>query len=135
MLKQGIAPSQEIRAWAENGTILSRDPVKEEQIQPGSMDLRIADTLYKIKGIFRPTHAMSVHLSDPRIVEEVIPIPSDGVVLEKGATYLIPLQESLKLDPHAHATLNPKSSTGRIDLSTKVMGENFPVFDSIQAGY
>jgi dCTP deaminase len=130
-----MVPSQEIREWARNGVISADVPIEEEQIQPASMDLRLGSSVYKLNGVFRPTKKVSEHLQDARFVEEKNEIPSDGFILEKGQTYLIPLQEKLSLDEEVSATLNPKSSTGRIDLSTKIVGEDYPVFDVLPKGY
>lgn len=49
--------------------------------------------------------------------------------------YLIPLQESLALPEGLGARANPKSTTGRLDLFTRLVTDKNPRFDDVPAGY
>ena len=60
---------------------------------------------------------------------------TEGAVLEKGCVYLVPIEESLKLPPSLSAVANAKSSTGRLDLLTRIITNNGTEFDRIPAGY
>ena len=60
---------------------------------------------------------------------------TEGAVLEKGCVYLVPIEESLKLPPNLSAVANAKSSTGRLDLLTRIITNNGTEFDRIPAGY
>jgi dCTP deaminase len=59
----------------------------------------------------------------------------DGAVLETGCVYIVPLQESMALPPDIAAAANPKSSTGRLDVFTRVIADQTRGFDRIEAGY
>ena len=59
---------------------------------------------------------------------------ADGAVLETGCVYIVPLLESLKLPAEIAASANPKSSTGRLDIFTRVMTDHGQEFDKIAAG-
>jgi dCTP deaminase len=59
----------------------------------------------------------------------------DGAVLETGCVYIVPLLESLALPPDLAAAANPKSSTGRLDVFTRVITDRARGFDRIEAGY
>jgi dCTP deaminase len=59
----------------------------------------------------------------------------DGAVLEQNRPYLIPLQERLALPDGLAAKANPKSSTGRLDLFTRVITDRSFKFDEIPPGY
>ena len=45
----------------------------------------------------------------------------DGAVLEKGIVYVAPLMERLELRPSLSGAANPKSSTGRLDIFTRLI--------------
>ncbi len=49
--------------------------------------------------------------------------------------YLVQVQERLALPPHIHGAANPKSSTGRIDVFTRLIIDGAESFDHIPAGY
>src|SRR5262249_49433474 len=48
---------------------------------------------------------------------------------------IVPLIESLALSPDVSASANPKSSTGRLDVFTRVIADFARGFDQIEAGY
>ena len=60
---------------------------------------------------------------------------SEGAVLETGCVYLVPLQESLALPGGISAAMNPKSSTGRLDVFTRVIADRSAAFDQAPEGY
>jgi dCTP deaminase len=60
---------------------------------------------------------------------------TDGAVLETNCVYIVPLLESLALPPEIVAAANPKSSTGRLDVFTRVIADGTRRFDMIGAGY
>jgi len=60
---------------------------------------------------------------------------TNGAVLETGCVYIVPLLESLELPDNVAASANPKSSTGRLDIFTRVIADRTRAFDSIPAGY
>jgi len=46
---------------------------------------------------------------------------TEGAVLETACVYIVPLIESLELPGDIAAATNPKSSTGRLDVFTRVI--------------
>jgi dCTP deaminase len=60
---------------------------------------------------------------------------TESAVLERGCVYLVPLQETLALPEGVSAGANPKSSTGRLDVFTRVIGDRTRGFDTLPAGY
>ena len=60
---------------------------------------------------------------------------SDSAVLETGCVYIVPLLESMALPKELAAATNPKSSTGRLDVFTRVIADGVGSFDQIPAGY
>jgi dCTP deaminase len=60
---------------------------------------------------------------------------ADGAVLECGRPYLVPLLEELHLPRTVRGQTNPKSSTGRLDIFTRVITDNGAQFDEIAPGY
>ncbi|MGA1614702.1 MAG: 2'-deoxycytidine 5'-triphosphate deaminase [Lutimaribacter sp.] len=130
----GVLASQQIIAMCENGEIIPQSPLAPTQVQPASLDLRLGSVAYRIRASFLAgkgrkvadrLHAFEMHRVDL----------SNGAVLEKGCVYLVPLQETLALPPHLQAVANAKSSTGRLDLLTRVITDGGVEFDRIPAGY
>ncbi|MHB1103848.1 MAG: 2'-deoxycytidine 5'-triphosphate deaminase [Devosia sp.] len=130
---KGVFPARFIERLAQRGAIIA-PPFDADQAQPASLDLRLGDVAYRIRASFLPgpghkvaerIEALKLHELDLR----------GGAVLERGCVYLVPLQESLKLPPSVSAGANPKSSTGRLDVFTRVIGDRTRGFDTLPAGY
>ena len=104
------------------------------QIQPASLDLRLGHKAYRLRASFLPGNKRKVLecLDDVRMHEVDL---THGAVLETGCVYLVPLQESLYLPQNIAAAANPKSSTGRLDVFTRVICDNATQFDALPAGY
>jgi dCTP deaminase len=64
-----------------------------------------------------------------------IELSAEGSVLETGCVYLVELEERLKLPADLAAATNPKSSTGRLDVFTRVIGNRVASFDALPAAY
>ncbi|MEL6599724.1 MAG: 2'-deoxycytidine 5'-triphosphate deaminase, partial [Pseudomonadota bacterium] len=130
----GVVPSQAIAAMIAQGQVTSGAPVPEDQIQPASLDLRLGDVAYRIRASFLPGAGSTVmeRLSDFEMHQIDL---TPGAVLEKGCVYLVPLQEGLALPSEMSAVANAKSSTGRLDLFTRLITDRGTEFDRIEAGY
>lgn len=103
------------------------------RVQPASLDLALGQTAYRIRSSFLPQGD-----SVSRLLPELSLYPVDlntHPYLEKGAVYLIPLSEQLSLPPGVEGKANPKSSTGRVDVFTRVLTEKTHRFDDIPPGY
>lgn len=133
---EGILPSQEIMDLVRNGKILASGEIGEDQIQPSSIDLRLGPTAYRIRASFLPRKSMTL-IDQARangMLTETIDI-SKSAVLEPDAIYVIPLMESLALPQDLYGIANPKSSTGRLDIFTRLITEFGDEFERVRRGY
>ncbi|TFL19652.1 2'-deoxycytidine 5'-triphosphate deaminase [Jannaschia formosa] len=129
---KGVLASQQIEALIADGAIRAPDLVPG-QVQPASLDLRLGHVAYRVRASFLPGRARLMdRLPDFHMHEIDL---TNGAVLEKGAVYLVPLQESLALPPGLSAVANAKSSTGRLDLLTRTVTDGGTEFDRIAPGY
>ncbi len=134
-LPPGVVPRQTLRE-AERLGILTTSAVEipEDGFQPASLDLLLGPTAYRIGSSFLPSHqTVRERLGDLQI-DKGIDIRSGGI-LEPNRPYLIPLMEGLRLPANVRAFTNPKSSTGRVDIFTRVVTDYSHRFDDIAPGY
>ncbi len=133
----GVLPDREIEALVASGAIRTDTPLDEGQVQPASLDLRFAEDAYRLRASFLPGKERTVAemLQEPGIHLHRIDLTQEGAVLETGCVYLVPLQEHLRLPPGIAARANPKSSTGRIDVSTRLVTNRSRAFDEVPTGY
>ena len=131
--KPGYLPCQYIEMALAEGLIHSKAPIERSQIQPVSLDLRLGTKAYRIQCSFLPENeAVENKLKEISLYEFDI---SNGGILEKNAIYLIPLMEELNLPTSFYGLANPKSSTGRLDMFTRVIVDGGHRFDEIPRGY
>src|SRR5712675_1441142 len=123
-----------IAAMADAGLILPAYPFVESQIQPASLDLRLSDVAFRVRASFLPGPKSTVAERIEALKLHQIPL-HDGAVLETGCVYIVPLIESLALPKDLSAAANPKSSTGRLDVFTRVIADEMRGFDRVEAGY
>lgn len=134
MTKAGILPDRDIAALFDSGALVSARAVDDDQIQPASLDLRLDTVAYRVRASFLPGPRHKVSEKLDRLKLHEVPL-QDGAVLETGCVYIVPLQESLALPEGISASANPKSSTGRLDIFTRVLTDHGQEFDKIAAGY
>jgi dCTP deaminase len=131
----GILPShilkREIRA---KRLIVSTEDVTDNQIQPASLDLRLGAVAHRVRASFLPGRSSTVEDKLARVSMHSIDI-ADGAVLEAGCVYVIPLLERLELRDRISGIANPKSSTGRLDVFTRLITDQAEAFDKVEAGY
>lgn len=133
-LTNGVFPSQWIRAAEAEGILICETPIDAGQVQPNSLDLRLGSVGYRVQCSFLPgEEGMAQKLLRYRWYE--FAMPAEGVVLERNQVYLFPLRERLRLPVGVYGRANPKSTTGRLDVFTRVVTEYGAAFDSIPAGY
>ncbi len=132
--ERGILPDRMIAALAEDGAIAAAKRFADDQIQPASLDLRLGAVAYRVRASFLPGPGATVarRIEELKLHEIVL---SHGAVLETGCVYIVPLLESLALPHTIAAAANPKSSTGRLDVFTRVIADETRGFDRIEAGY
>jgi dCTP deaminase len=131
---KGILPDRLIAKLADAGGIPHANEFDPDQIQPASLDLRLGEVAYRVRASFLPGPGATVaeRIDDLKLHEFAL---GDGAVLETGCVYIVPLAESLALPTDLAATANPKSSTGRLDVFTRVIADGTRGFDRIGAGY
>lgn len=130
----GIFPSQILRGLVEDGTVTATSPITDDLIQPASIDLRLGDFAWRVQASFLPGPDATVEDKVRAFEMHRIDL-TNGAVLEKGCVYIVPLQESLNLPDDISAFANPKSSTGRLDIFTRVISDRGTRFDLIRPGY
>ncbi|RVU20627.1 2'-deoxycytidine 5'-triphosphate deaminase [Methylobacterium oryzihabitans] len=134
VLQDGIQASQGIAALAAAGVIRTAAPFAEDQIQPASLDLRLGSRVWRVRASFLPGRTRDVAACLAKLKLHAIDL-SQGAVLETGCVYIAELQEGLALPPDLAASANPKSSTGRIDVFTRVITDHAREFDMVEPGY
>jgi dCTP deaminase len=133
--RPGVLPDAWLEKAISSRTIASDADIPVSNIQPASLDLRLGDVAYVLRSSFLPGPDSVEHkLRDPDLAIDIVSI-EDSAVLEPNRPYLIPLQEHLRLPRGIRARANPKSSTGRLDIFTRVITDRGARFDDVRAGY
>ena len=138
MTAPGVLTDRDLRAAVDDGWIVPATAVADEQFQPASMDLRLGPIAYQLRASFLPyRESVSERLQSVANNDLVIDRVSleHGATLQRGSVYLVPLLESLALPAGVRGRSNPKSTTGRLDVFTRVVTDGTPRFDEIKAGY
>lgn len=130
----GIFSARLIEQLAHEGAISVSRPFDSDQIQPASLDLRLGQKAFRVRSSFLPGPDKTVAERIETLKLHEIDL-SDGAVLERGCVYIVPLLETLDLPEAVSASANPKSSTGRLDIFTRVITDKARSFDIVPAGY
>ena len=130
----GVLASQRLSALIARERIRFDEPPRDDQIQPSSLDLRLGDVAWRVRSSFLPGPRSTVEAKLLGLEKYRIDL-ADGAVLERGCVYIAPLLESLHLDPDIAGAANPKSSTGRLDIFTRVIADYGTHFDRVPKGY
>ena len=124
---------EQIKTLIKSGQIYSNKSINKNQIQPASLDLTLSDKCYRIKASFIPNNIkisnVIKELSLSRVNLNI------NTLLEKNCIYLCELNEKLKLPKDIMGKSNPKSTTGRLDIFTRVITENGKEYDNIKYNY
>lgn len=158
---KGVLPVQKLKILRDLGILNSHDnyPIQDDQFQPNSLDLRLGEIAYRVRCSFLPENETVMEKVEK--LEQYQFSLKNGAVLEENCVYIIPLLEKLNL-PKSHysfqhsgksngnlegeevqlhslenltAKANPKSSTGRLDVFTRVITDYSHRFEEINAGY
>ncbi len=134
-LPSGVFPAQRLREAVAREWITAGDwRIPTESIQPASLDLRLGDHAWALRCSFLPDSASTVEEKIEDLAFQKIDL-RDGATLERDRPYLVPLKEEVHLPAEIRAKTNPKSSTGRLDVFTRVITDRNHRFDEIAAGY
>lgn len=134
ILKNGILPVQQLRSAVAAGEIHADNPLDEGQFQPASIDLRLGVEAWRVQASFLPGKGSAVQDKLEKFAMHRIDL-THGAVLERGCVYIVKLQESLRLPADVSAMANPKSSTGRLDVFTRLITDGALEFEAVEAGY
>jgi dCTP deaminase len=132
--KPGLLPRQRIKALVRRKMIQSSVEIEDAQIQPASLDLRLGTKAYRVPASFLPGKAKTVEEQLSELEYDEVNLET-GTVLEKGTVYVVELLEFLNLPESVSGLANPKSSTGRLDVFTRLIADRSDVFDTVQGGY
>ena len=130
----GILPSQEISNLIARGHIRAEPAIDPDHIQPASLDLRLGDMAHRVRASFLPGPNATVadKIKDLRMARVDL---TGAPVFEKDCVYIIPLVEELSLPDNISGRANPKSTTGRLDIFTRLITDYGTEFDSVPPGY
>jgi dCTP deaminase len=131
---RGILAAEQIAQLAGDGALIAARPIDPGQIQPASLDLRLGARAWRMRASFLPGPDRLVRACIDRLSLHEIDL-TRGAVLETGCVYVAELCESLNLPADMSASANPKSSTGRIDVFTRVIADGARAFDDARRGY
>jgi dCTP deaminase len=125
---------QALRALTRDGNIAADTAFDADQLQPASIDLRLGHVAHRVRASFLPGQHRTVADQLDRLAMHTIDL-SQGAVLERGCVYIVPLLERLKLPPRVSGIANPKSSSGRLDIFTRLITDRCDAFDRIASAY
>ena len=133
-VKDGILPESQLVAAFGKKQISAAEPLLDGQIQPASLDLRLGARAWRIQASFLPGRGQTVMDKIEKFSMYELNL-TQGAVLETGCVYIVELLESLALPETLSATANPKSSTGRLDVFTRLITDGAVEFEAVAAGY
>jgi dCTP deaminase len=134
MTISAVLPSQAIAKLIEEGAISAVTPIGGGQIQPASLDLRLGARAFRVRASFMPGPLARTEDQIERFLLHTIDL-ARGAVLEVGCVYVAEIEEALALPANVTGFANPKSSTGRLDVFTRVIADHAPGFDQTVSGY
>ena len=134
----GILPCQNISELLDTRVIFAERPIAPEQIQPASLDLRLGSKAYRIQASFLPNKAKTVMNKLREMLDRAEAFEIDlskSAILERGCVYIALLEEELLLPDELWGKANPKSTTGRLDVLTRLITDYSGEFEKVQPGY
>jgi len=131
----GVLSGRGVARLFETGVIACDIPPCPTQIQPASLDLRLGAKVFRVRASFLPGKIRRVETMLDALTSDEISLAGDGAVLERGCVYVVPLMESLALPGDLSGAANPKSSTGRLDIFTRLITDQGERFDLVEPGY
>jgi len=136
----GVLPDRQLRQAIRERWITASAAFDESQVQPASLDLRLGTMAYQLRASFLPSRESvldrlkQVDLADTDLVIDRLSL-EPGDTLQRGSVYLVELLEALHLPANVRGRGNPKSTTGRLDIFTRLITDKTPRFDEVEQGY
>jgi dCTP deaminase len=130
----GVLPHGEIEAFIAARRLAATEDILPDQIQPASLDIRLGARCFRVRSSFLPgkTKSVATRLNDLTMHELDLSQPA---VLERGCVYVVEAMEAVRMPRDISARANPKSTTGRLDVFTRLITDNTDRFDRIEPGY
>jgi dCTP deaminase len=133
-MTSGVLPAQALRQLIAEGALTGNPDIRDDQLQPASLDLRLGPVAYRVRASFLAGKGRKVEDRLAEFTMHQVDL-AGGAVLEKNCVYVIPLAERLALPAGVTAVANAKSSSGRLDLLTRTITDGGVEFDRIPEGY
>jgi len=131
----GILPSHVLRRLIRaRREVVALEEFEDGQFQPASIDLRLGPVAWRVRASFLPGPNATVEQKLAQVVMHEIDLTA-GAVLETGCVYIVPLLERAEFSSRVSGIANPKSSTGRIDVFTRLITDNAVAFDRVEPNY
>ena len=130
----GVLSGQEITELINKNIISSDHKINKDLIQPASIDLRLGLKAWRVPASFLPGKGNLVSERLKNFAMHEISLV-DGAVLECGCVYIVKLLEHVSLTDDLTGVANPKSSTGRLDVFTRLIVDGAQEFEDVPAGY
>ncbi|MGA8602024.1 MAG: 2'-deoxycytidine 5'-triphosphate deaminase [Beijerinckiaceae bacterium] len=131
----GLLAQQRLKIMVARDMILATPEIQASQFQPASLDLRLGTKAYRIRASFLPGKDKTVQEKIDELKSHEFSLEDEGAILEKGYVYVVPLLEYLALPESIVGVANPKSSTGRLDIFTRLITDKSEVFDKVEGNY
>ncbi|MGA9136828.1 MAG: 2'-deoxycytidine 5'-triphosphate deaminase [Methylovirgula sp.] len=131
----GLLGRDKIELMLRRNLLRVLSDLEPSQLQPASLDLRLGPRAYRVRASFLPGKTRTVEEQLKALKPDEINLKGRGAVLERGCVYVIPLLETLALPISISAAANPKSSSGRLDIFTRLITDRSEIFDITEPGY
>ena len=130
----GLLPSQKLEELISAGYVSASPPILPDQVQPSSIDLRFGPVAYRLPASFLPGKNSTVCQKLTELAVQEIDLAA-GALFETNSVYLVPLSEEVHLPESISGRANPKSTTGRLDIFTRLLTDYGTAFENVPAGY
>ena len=132
----GVMSVQQIENAIERGHISADRPIEPVQLQPSSLDLRLGTRAYRVRAGFLPGPKSTVLACLEQQGDDVVGLDlSSPQIFERDHVYIVPLIERMRLPKKVSGKANPKSSTGRLDIFTRLITDYGVEFDRVPEAY
>jgi dCTP deaminase len=129
-------PAQDIKEFIRLGRIRSTLDILPNQIQPASIDLRLGPEALRVQASFLPGQSSTLLTKAQNLLVNRVDLTQpSGALFEPNIVYIVPLTEGLALPADVRGIANPKSTTGRLDIFTRLITESGDEFDRVPKGY
>ncbi len=132
--RKGALSAEQIKGLYKQSSVKSLNPLTDNQVQPASIDLRVSKKCWEVQASFLPGPKQTVRQKLTKLKKMEIDLGTFKT-LTRGKIYIIEIQEELSLPDNISAVANAKSSTGRLDILTRLISDNSSCFDRIKKGY